>query len=269
MQTDKFKAAYRKIGKGPAIVLVHGFPENGYLWHNIWTELATSGFTVIIMDLPGAGMSTFEGENISMEEMGDSIKAIMDNEGVDKAAIVGHSMGGYVAMAFAERYHSHVAGLSLVHSVASADNEEKKQTRQKAIELMRNGKKETFIRQMIPGLFAEVYKKERPQAIEQQIERGVALETKAMIAFYTAMMNRPDRTRILEEADFPVQFIIGEDDNVIKIEAAMKQATLPKTNFISVYADCGHMSMLEKPGNLVKDLVNFNKSLSQESGNFV
>lgn len=254
--TEKYTVAYRKTGHGPALVLIHGFPENGSIWDNLSKELSAN-YTLIIPDLPGAGESTFEGNDISIDELAESIKKILEKEGIKEYVVAGHSMGGYVALAFADKYPEGLLGLSLIHSVANADNEERKSIRRKSIELVEKGGKAQFIKQVIPGQFADTFKQQHPAVIEKQIQRGMLMEDASIIAFYKAMINRPDRIRILEESTFPVQFVIGEDDNIIPTDIAMQQATLPKINFISVYKDCGHMSMLENPGSLLKDIENF------------
>jgi len=147
---------YCKMGSGPAVVLLHGFPESGTLWQNIWHELAAS-YTVIIPDFPGSGKSVLEKET-SIAEMAECVNDIMNNEGIDSAVIAGHSMGGYVAFAFADMYPGKVKGLTLVHSTPEADDDEKIKTRLKSIELIRKGAKNTFITHMVPNLFSENFK---------------------------------------------------------------------------------------------------------------
>ena len=120
---------YRKMGTGPAVVLLHGFPESGSLWQNIWDGLASS-YTVIIPDLPGSGNSVLE-KNTSLVEMAEGVKAILDKEGISRVVFAGHSMGGYVAFAFAGLYPEMIAGLSLVHSTPVADDEEKNKNKVK------------------------------------------------------------------------------------------------------------------------------------------
>lgn len=247
--------SYRKEGQGPALVLIHGFPENGGLWKQVWPLLATN-FTVIVPDLPGTGGSALPAET-SMESFADAILEILNNEGVNRAVIAGHSMGGYSALAFAERYSGRVKGLSLVHSIPSADNEEKKEKRRKTISLITKGGKEAFIKQMIPDLFAPTFKAAHPSVIEEQVKRGMELEADSMIAFNEAMIARPDRTSVLKNAAFPVQFIIGEDDALIPSDAALTQSRLAERNFVELYSDTGHMSMIERPEKLSKDLAGF------------
>ncbi len=249
------RLAYRKEGQGPAIVLIHGFPENGGLWQQVWPILAAK-FTVIVPDLPGTGESELLPES-TMESMAECIVAILKNENIGKAVIAGHSMGGYVALAFAERFGDMVEGLSLVHSIASADNEEKKETRRKSIALIRKGGKEPFIKQMIPNLFSPSFKEAYGSVIEEQVKRGMELEADSMIAFYEAMIARPDRTDVLKSATFPVQFVLGEDDALIPSNVGLEQSRLSSCNFVSLYSNTGHMSMMEDPERLSKDLIDF------------
>ncbi|MBL7717833.1 MAG: alpha/beta hydrolase [Flavipsychrobacter sp.] len=257
IKTDKFpQLAYRKSGQGPALVLIHGFPENGGLWGRV-VPLLENDFTVIVPDLPGTGNSTLGTAGASMEDMADGIKMLLENVGLSRAVIAGHSMGGYVALAFADRYPDMLAGLALVHSTASADNDDKKETRRKSIALITKGGKEPFIKQMIPNLFAPTFREAHPSVIEEQVKRGMELEADSMVAFYEAMMNRPDRTDLLEKATFPVQFIIGKEDALVPAEVALAQSRMASRNFVSLYSNTGHMSMIEQPSSLARDLSDF------------
>ena len=243
---------YRKMGSGPAIVLLHGFPESGTLWQNIWDELAAS-YTVIIPDFPGSGKSILEKET-SIVEMAECLNAILDNEGIDTAVIAGHSMGGYVAFAFADKYPGKVKGLTLVHSTPEADDDEKIKTRLKSIELIRKGAKLTFITYMVPNLFSELFKQSKPLIVKQQVDEALTMDEAGMINFYKAMISRTDKTHVLETAIYPIQWIIGEQDNVIHFKKILNKTYRSPINFVSFYHDCGHMSMIEAPSKLVSDL---------------
>ena len=249
--------SYHKDGTGPALFLIHGFPATSALWRNIAPELSLH-FKVITPDLPGSGDSLLVNE-LSMELMAGSIISILDHEDIEKAIIVGHSMGGYAALAFAELYPARIKGLSLVHSTALADTEEKKETRRKAMELIRKGGKEPFVKQMVPNLFAAWSKQKHPGIVNIQIEDGLREDADSMIAMYNAMINRPDRQTILRDISVPVQWIIGREDNLLPFDKALQQSYLANLNFVNVYKKCGHMSMLEYPGLLCADLTEFAK----------
>ena len=192
-----------------------------------------------------------------MESLAGRIADILANEKIEEAVVVGHSMGGYITMAFAESHRPWLKGISLVHSSATADTDEKKETRRKSIELIRKGGKEPFVKGMIPNLFAKTFKDDHPEVMDRQVERGLNLPEESMIAFYNAMINRPDRTATLKTSGIPVQWIIGKEDSVVPLEVAMKQAKLADVNFVSLYDNCGHMSMLEHPERLANDLREF------------
>ncbi len=246
---------YRKMGNGPAMVLLHGFPADGTLWRNVWDELAVSN-TVIIPDLPGSGNSPLNGD-AGMADLAERINEVLAEEHIDKAVITGHSMGGYVAFAYAKLYPEKVAGLSLVHSTPAADGDEKKKTRQKSIELIQKGGKTQFIGQMVPNLFSDAVKQSNPMIVKEQIERSMSVEAASIISLYKGMMDRPDTSDVLNVAPFPVQWICGIDDNVIPYKKILGKCHYSPINFVTFYNNCGHMSMLEAPEQLTDDLKTF------------
>jgi len=246
---------YRKMGTGPAVVLLHGFPESNHIWSAVWDDLCEQ-FTLIIPDFPGSGESELEKET-SIYDMADCIAEILDNEKIEKAVIAGHSMGGYVGLAFAEKYPGKVIGLSLVHSTTEADDEEKKNTRLKAIELIRKGGKNAFIRQIIANLFSPHFKQAHPEIVEQQTEEALEMEEKSLINYYFAMIGRKDQSFWLKNTSIPVQWIIGMEDNLIYYKKILEQSAKSGINFVTFYNNCGHMSMLEDPNKLINDLKEF------------
>lgn len=246
---------YRKSGSGPVLILLHGFPESSDIWRAICDDLSAS-FTLIMPDLPGSGKSVLKGDT-SISQMAGCIKEIMDHEDIDKAVIAGHSMGGYVAFAFAGMYPERLAGLSLIHSTPLADDEEKKKMRRKTIELIRNGGKEAFIKQMIPNLFSASFKQTQPEVVEDEIIRGLKMEDAGMINFYNAMLHRPDRVNVLKNAATPVQWFIGMEDNIIFYKKILELCHHSHINFVYLYNNCGHMGMFEAPEKLVAGLKEF------------
>lgn len=257
INTRQFKDLhYRKAGQGQAVMLLHGFPENGTLWNEVVPALANS-FTVLVPDIPGSGESPMAEEPVSMEDLAGAMAGILDYEGIEEAAVVGHSMGGYVALAFAEHHRAWLKGLALVHSTAIADSEEKKETRRKAIGIIQKGGKEAFIKGMIPGLFSEQFRERHPDIIRRQVDRGMALQAESMVSFYNTMINRPDRTDVLKDARFPVQWIMGAEDMLMPVSGLLRQSSLAQVNFVSIYGESGHMSMLELPERLANDLKEF------------
>jgi pimeloyl-ACP methyl ester carboxylesterase len=246
---------YRKTGAGPALVLLHGFPERSELWQGIEEHLSQS-FTIIMPDFPGSGGSILE-RPTSIVEMAECVKDVIDAEGIGKAVIAGHSMGGYVALAFAAAYPGKVAGLSLVHSTASPDDEEKKENRRKSIALIQKGGRNAFINQMIPNLFSEPFKRSHPQVVESCIDMAQTVEDKSLVNYLDAMRSRPGRQEQLKTAAFPLQWIAGKNDNIISYKKILEQCHQSHVNFVYLYDDCGHMGMFEAPEKLVADLKEF------------
>lgn len=246
---------YKKLGAGPAVVLLHGFPENSDLWRNIWDDLSGS-FTLIIPDLPGSGESALEKET-TIPMMAEAVKEILDAEAISSAVIAGHSMGGYVALAFANLYPGMVQGLALVHSTPAADDEEKKKTRLRSAELIRNGGKEQFVKQMVPNLFSDAFKQSAPQAVKEQIDEALETDSDSLANFCDAMRLRSDSREMVRTARFPMQWVIGMGDNVMDYRKLLTESHQSAINFVSFYHDCGHMSMIEAPGKLAADLKSF------------
>ncbi len=240
----------------PVVVLVHGFPADGAMWREI-VPLLAADFQVLVPDLPGVGNSSFQGEEISIEELADSIAALIDHLQIRKSVIAGHSMGGYIALAFAARYPEKLNGLSLIHSTAKADDNEKKNGRRKSIELIRKGGREAFIEASVPPLFADAFQKAHPEVMKVQQIQAMQVNSETLIAFYNAMINRPDRLDVLVHTAFPVQWIIGAQDGLIPPRKVLQQTILANVNFVMIYPNSGHMSMLEEPQQLAHDIVSF------------
>src|SRR5690349_9785457 len=147
---QKSKIFYRIIGEGPAVMLLHGLPFDGSLWKRQLDSL--SGFKFIVPDLPGSGASEMF-EDMSMEGMAEAIKSILDSEQTAFITLIGHSMGGYISLAFAEKYPERLKGLGLFHSTAFADNEERKANRKKGIDFIEKNGAHDFLKTIIPSLF--------------------------------------------------------------------------------------------------------------------
>jgi len=237
-------------------MLVHGFPADGDMWRHISPSLAEK-YTVLAPDLSGSGQSAFQGEDLTVELMAACLLEILDAEQADKAVIAGHSMGGYTSIAFADLYPERLKGLAMVHSSAFADDEEKKEGRRKVISVIRKGAKEAFVKQMVPNLFPQDFELSHQDIVNDQVNDALRLPAESMIAFYNAMMNRNNRVEVLERLKVPVQWIIGKKDNALPFARSIHQSHLSNLNFVSVYEDCGHMSMLEDPKRLVADLDKF------------
>jgi pimeloyl-ACP methyl ester carboxylesterase len=156
-------------------------------------------------------------------------------------------MGGYIALAFAEKYPGMLEGFALFHSTAYADDEAKKHQRNQMIELLKNHGAETFIKNTAGNLFGERYKELYPERIKEHISYFGKLPADALIAGIVAMRNRPDRTHVLHSMPFPILFIIGMQDKLIPFESLISLSEFPKQSYPFILAEAGHLGMVERP----------------------
>ena len=231
--------------KKPVVVLIHGFAENNQVWEQ-QQHFLSEQFYVISPDLPGSGQTPLT-EALSIESMAEYVHAALQEDGIEKAVIIGHSMGGYVALAMAEKYPAMVKGLGLFHSTAAPDSEEKKEGRLKSINIIEQYGADAFIKQALPNMFSPVYKKQHPEQVEAYVSMGLQCPQESLIAYYRAMINRPDRTAILSSLQVPVLFVIGKDDTAIPLKGVLSQVSLPHTSSIHIFDHTGHMGMWEVP----------------------
>ena len=246
---------YSVGGQGKTVLLLHGFAEDSSIWEDFIPELSNH-YNLIIPDIPGSGKSTLLQETqVGLEEYADSIHFILAKENIDKCCMIGHSMGGYITLAFAEKYPGMLEGMGLFHSSAYADDDQKKETRKKAIEFIREKGSNAFLKTSIPGLFADDVKNKT--AIEQLIEKGKQFSPEALSQYYQAMINRPDRTTILKNALSPVLFIMGEHDKAVLFNHSLEQSYLPSESHIHIFRNSAHMSMLEEKEKSFNSLAHF------------
>lgn len=252
MTTEKFididghAIFYRATGTGKPVVLLHGFAEDNTIWNDQVAALEAN-YRIIVPDLPGSGRSTLQATT-SMESLADAIQLVLQEElpNHEPVTMIGHSMGGYVALAFAEKYPAGLSAMGLFHSTAYADNEEKKETRQKGIEFMLQHGAALFIQQTTPNMFSPGFKKEHPEVIKEIVERYATFSTDSLVAYYQAMMARPDRTAVLKSFPGPVLFLAGEFDNAIPLDHVLQQSYLPGISHIHILTQSGHMGMQEE-----------------------
>ena len=248
---------YRVLGEGIPVVLLHGFAED----HTIWNEQVSflqQHCKLIIPDLPGSGKSELlEDENVTIEDYATCIDALLQFENENKCILLGHSMGGYITIAFAEKHAEKLAAFGFVHSTAFADSDDKKNTRRKAISLIEEYGVYPFLKNTTPNLFSSSFKKEHGEKISELIEQGKKFSKEALIQYYNAMLNRPDRTYVLKESKIPVLFVIGTEDTAAPLDDLLKQVHLPSISFIHIIENAGHMSMWEKTEELNSHLLDF------------
>ena len=170
---------------------------------------------------------------------------------------MGAQIGTGAGLAFAEKYPNLLKGFGLFHSTAYADDKEKKQTRRKAIEFIKSNGAYAFLRTSTPNLFLG---KEHLKEMEDIIEEGKNFNADALIQYYRAMINRPDRIDVLKQFNKPVLFIIGEKDSVVPLNASLEQCHLPTISHVHIL-DTGHMGMIEESNKSMRFIKSFLQKL--------
>jgi Predicted hydrolases or acyltransferases (alpha/beta hydrolase superfamily) len=236
--------SYQVSGSGSAVMLLHGFGEDSRVWEGV-APVLEKNFRLIIPDLPGSGQSGLT-DDVSMEGMAHVMRQVLDDAGVDTCAMVGHSMGGYVTLAFAELYPQRLKAFGLFHSSAYADGEEKKAARRRGIAFIGENGPVKFLEQANRNLFSEEFRKKNPAVVQDFIDRFTNFPAQSLVRYYEAMMQRPDRTRVLREFTGPVMFIIGKYDNAVPADQVLEQCHLPRLAYIQLLMHSGHLGMIEE-----------------------
>jgi pimeloyl-ACP methyl ester carboxylesterase len=253
------RLAYEDTGKGHSVVLLHGFAEDSTVWRH-QVALLGEHHRVIAPDWPGSGLSPASPELVSMEFFADLLRALIEQERIERCCVIGHSMGGYAALAFAQAYPGFLTGLGLFHSTAFPDSPEKQQARKRSIAFIRENGAALFLRTATPNLFGDRFKKENPAEVEDLIERGSSANPEVLVSYYEAMLRRPDRTAVLRSARVPVLMIAGIADNAVPLAESLKQAALAPLTFVHFLEDAAHMGMWEAPetaGKVLSDFLRF------------
>ena len=247
--------AYTDQGKGTAVVLLHGFLENQTMWAAFIPEFSKKN-RVITIDLLGHGQTECLGYIHSMEDQADMVYHVLHELKVRKCILVGHSMGGYVALAFAELYPDAMKGLVLLNSTSRADSEERKANRDRAIMAVKQNYS-AFVRMSIANLFSEDNRAQLIDTIEKVKLEALKTPLQGIVAALEGMKIRKDREVLLHFAQYPMVLILGKKDGVLPYEETLNQAENTKVQLVS-FPD-GHMSHIENEAPLLGILTEFFK----------
>jgi pimeloyl-ACP methyl ester carboxylesterase len=249
------KIFYHIEGKGKHIVFLHGFLENLHIWDDFSRELSKD-FTILTIDLPGHGDSELTGEECSMQMMSEIVAAALYLNNISKCIMIGHSMGGYVTLEFAERYPDMLKGFGLFHSHALADSPEGKENRNRVIEVVKKNHK-NFILQFFPDLFAIENLHKFKNEIDKFVQSAGKMSKEAIISASVAMRDREDKMHVLKSSKVPVLFIFGRKDKKLPVSVALEQAALPYNSEIYILGNVAHMGYIEERNNTLFTIKSF------------
>ena len=259
--TFLFKGApifYRDEGNGRAIILLHGFLASHQLWNAQFEDLSKR-YRVIAPDLPGHGSSDSLGYLHSMELLAEAINALLRHLGLRRVVMIGHSLGGYVSLAFAEQYTDKLKGLILINSTAAADSETRKASRDQLVRMLPK-KFELVINSLVDSFFV-IYGPYRLPSLKKYKRWATSTEAKGIAANVRGMKARKEREIILKFAPYPYLIISGAEDPIIDCEQSKLEAELSPNGSIEVLEDSGHMSVMEKPWLINRLILSFFRSI--------
>ncbi|MES2748484.1 MAG: alpha/beta hydrolase [Bacteroidota bacterium] len=251
------KISYSDKGKGTAVVFLHGYLENKEMWNSFIPELSKK-YRIITIDLLGHGQTDCIGYVHTMEDQADVVHAVLHELKIRKAVFVGHSMGGYVALAFAELYADVMKGLVLLNSTSKADGDERKKNRDRAIKAVKQNY-ETFVRMSIANLFSENNRELLIDEIENTKLEALKTPLQGIVAALEGMKIRKDREVILHFASYPILLILGKKDGVLIYEDNLEQIEGTKVQLVTF--EDGHMSHIENRDELLNLLANYLKKV--------
>ena len=231
---------YQCLGIGQPLVLLHGFPLDIGVWDAI-LPLLEHQYEIIIPNLRGFGKSESRTGEYSLSNMADDVADLLDHIGLEKSIIAGHSMGGYVALAFARSYPDRLLGLGLISSQVIADSPERRESRyQSAVQVEEFGM-ESLANNMAEKLTSD------PAQRAKSLEIILRQSTRGVLCALKALAERHDQTTTLKSLEKPVVIVHGDSDLLIPVERAKEMKGLNPNSFLTIIPGAGHMPMLEKP----------------------
>ncbi len=250
------RIGYRSDGKsgGLPLVLLHGFCEDASVWDVFLPFLKQ--IRLIRVDLPGFGVSD-PALTPGMDVYADAVCAVLNDLSLEQCVLVGHSMGGYAALEFAEKHPERLAGLGLFHSHPFEDGPERKEARRRGIEMLESGKRDLYVAQLFPGLFPEAYVKSRPEVIEALIQNGRRQSAEGIAAALEGMIGRKNHLDTLRGIECPVLFLLGALDTIVPPELGLQAAVVPSLAELQLLQGVGHMGMFEATEMCVEIVAGF------------
>lgn len=232
---------YRISGQGPAVIFLHGFLESLELWDPV-IPLFSETHTVITMDFPGLGKSEVLSNVHGMELMAETVQALLDELKISEAIFVGHSMGGYITLAFAELFQEKTTKIILLNSTSKADSEERIHIRNRSIRLMEEHPK-AFISMAISNWAVESSREKFAKEIDALKQRALTFPEEGIIAAIKGMRDRKDRTEVLKNYPKPKYLLLAENDPIIPCEAT--KVVAEQAGVVVKTISGGHMSLIE------------------------
>lgn len=239
------KIFYADEGRGTAVMLIHGYLESSEVWTGFAARLAKN-FRVLTVDLPGHGQSDMYGNTHTMEFLAEALNALLNGVGINKVILVGHSLGGYVALAFLELFPEKLLGYCLFHSHPFADTLESLHKREREIKIVEAGKKFLMYPDNVKRMYADRNLEKFSGALDLSKDIASRLPAEGITAVLKGMMARPSRLALMEQGRVPCLWVLGSMDNYIPCEKIQKKVKLPANAKAVVLENSGHLGFIEE-----------------------
>lgn len=245
IQFEGIKVSYRITGKGKTIVLLHGYLETGEAWQPL-AGILSEEFRVITVDLPGHGDSGVKGEVHTMEFLAGAVRAVISDAGENRVLMIGHSLGGYVALAFVELFPGLLSGYVLFASHPHADTPEAVAKRNREITVVRAGKKNIMYPGNISMMFAEKNLRSMSADLTRLKRIASRISAEGIIAMLNGMITRPSRQSLVESGTVPLLWLLGRHDLYFSPERAIRDTRLPHNAEVEILENSGHLGFIEE-----------------------
>jgi len=251
---------FTDFGNGKTITMLHGFMESIEIWGDFATTLSNN-HRVICIDLPGHGKSGSWDEIHTMDFMAEVVHVVLSHLGITKTCMIGHSLGGYVTLSFAQHFPDFLSGYSLFHSTPFPDTEERKINRERQIEFVKQGKKDLVYNVLIPNTYAEYNLTKFAKEIEFGKDIAKRMTDQGIFAALGGMKIRPDRSFVIEELPIPFLFILGLGDKIISSDILQKLPMNEEYSSTLILENSGHMGFIEEHEKSLSAIDKFVSSL--------
>lgn len=254
--------AYEVEGSGPALIFIHGFPMDRRVWQNFIPAFIRD-FTTISIDLPGFGQSEQLADEHPMWLMSKIVEMVLEAEQIEKVLLVGHSMGGYVALELARQKPGRISGLILFHSHGMPDNDAARAARTTAIAAV-DRDHTAFVDQFIEGLFYVDFVHSNPDRVERIKTIALSQSALAIKAAIAGLRDRESQIALLSDIKVPVLFILGKNDNRMPFASILAQVALPSHAELLLLGNVGHMGFEEAAETTSQAIWHFAKRIHQD-----
>jgi pimeloyl-ACP methyl ester carboxylesterase len=251
---------YSDTGKGEIIFLIHGYLESALVWKNFTYKLSKK-FRVMAIDLPGHGQSEIFTDENSLESVATLIKELLDYRGIDRIYLTGHSLGGYITLAFLEMFPERLSGYCLFHSHPLADSPETIEKREREIRMVTENKREEFYPDNVRRMFANSNLGRFETSVNYSLDLASRVSPGGIVFVLKAMIARPSRISMMEKGKKPCLWILGKRDNYIPYESIQEKVKLPSNAQVVLLENSGHMGFIEEEDLSVKAISEFVEGL--------